>query len=172
MQTMNIMYKLVTRGKTQMQLSLPLFLRAIYLAAGILLILVLMRSMGTAHPIIYMFSIAMVFVIFSEDRWIFDVSAGTLYRRTGVIFLAKKWTAPLENIAGIEIATDAKPTDPKDPYAQFSGVIGKNCCALRFSLVDGRALTVSVASKKHYDALKSQALALAEFMNKPFAEVQ
>jgi len=131
---------------------------------------VLMRSLGAAHPFIYMFSIAMVFVILSEDRWTFDTESETLRRRTGVIFIAKKWTAPLENIAGIEINSDANPTDAQDPYAKFSGAIGKNCCAMRFVLVDGRALTVSVASKKHYEALKSQAVALADFTGKPFTE--
>ncbi len=170
MQSMNIMYKLKRRGTNRMELALPLFLRGIYLGAGILLILVLARSMGPTHPFIYMFSIAMVFVIMSEDRWTFDKEKEILRRRTGVIFFAKKWTAPLENIASIEISSDAKPTDSGDPYARFTGAIGKNCCALRFILVDGRALTVSVASRKRYDALKSQAVALAEFTGKPFAE--
>jgi len=172
MQSMNIMYTLNRRGKTRMELALPLFLRGIYLVAGILLILVLMRSLGSSHPFIYMFSIAMVFVILSEDRWTFDRETETLRRRTGVVFFAKNWTAPLENIACIEINSDAKPSDSEDPYARFSGAIGKNCCALRFVLVDGRALTVSVASRKRYDALKAQAAALAEFTGKPFIEAR
>jgi len=106
----------------------------------------------------------------NEDRWIFDATAGEMRRRSGLLLVARSWAVSLDEVASIELDSDASDLPATDPYARIAGGPGKGSCALRVVMSDGRSMTICAAKVRQLAALRERARAIAEMAGRPMTE--
>ncbi|GAB1456600.1 MAG: hypothetical protein RBT62_01375 [Spirochaetia bacterium] len=166
---LHLLPALVRRRPGRVELTVSPLTRAIYLGLGVILVLILLRD-PAGSPFAIMFAIVIAFATLSEDRWIFDGESGEVRRRYGVLLLAKSWAIGLEMVSTIELDTEFSGADPSDPYAKVNAGTGKDRCAIRLVLSDGRTMVVSSGKAKHLAALRERAVAIAEAISRPLVE--
>jgi hypothetical protein len=142
-------------------LGVSMATRALYIVLGAALVLTLIRD-PAGGPFAVMFALVIALAALSEDSWIFDKDAGEMRRRTGVLFLAKSWAIDLETIASIELDAEFEGADAGDPYGKVSTSSGKNTCAIRLVMADGKTLVMCSAKAKRLGELRERAQAIAE----------
>lgn len=154
----------------RVDLTVPPIIRLLYIALGVVLIVVLARALGGNGPLIYMFAIVIGLAALAEDRWIFDAGSSEVRRRFGLLLVAKSWAIDLNEVLSVELDSEADEPTPGDPYNKIGTSGGRGMCALRLVLADGRTLTMYALPRKHLPILAERGRIAAESCGKPFIE--
>ncbi len=167
---MTLLPELVRRRGNRVELSISRATRALYLMLGIALVLVLLRD-PAGTPFAVMFAIVIALAASMEDRWIFDGDAKEIRKRYGVIMLAKSWAIDLDMVSSIRLESVFVGADRDDPHAKVSVGSGKNQCAIRLMLSDGRTMVLYSTSRKKLPLMQMQATAISETIGRPLEVV-
>lgn len=167
---LTLLPELVRRRGNRVELSISRATRILYLVLGIALILVLLRD-PAGTPFAVMFTIVITLAVSMEDRWIFDGDAKEIRKRYGVMVLAKSWAIDLYMVSAIQLETVFEGADSDDPHAKVTMGPGKNQCALRLMLTDGRTMVIYAARQKQLAVLQMQATAISETIGRPLIVV-
>ncbi len=165
---LTLLPELVRRRGNRVELSISRATRLLYLILGVSLILVLLRN-PSGTPFAVMFAIVIALAASMEDRWIFDGDAKEIRKRYGVMVLAKSWAIDLDMVTSIRLETVFTGADSDDPLAKVTAGPGKNQCALRLVLTDGRTMVLYAAAQKKLALLRMQATAISEAIGRPLA---
>lgn len=157
-------------GPGRLELSLSPTVRALYLGLGLALVLVLNGRAGGWTALSGMFAALIALAASAEERWRFDLDAGELRRRFGLLFFAKSWAVDLDELARVELVADASEIDDGDPYAKLRAGIPRGYASLRLVIGGERRLTMYAAPAKRREALAALGRAIAEHCGKPFIE--
>ncbi len=163
---LTLLPELVRRRGNRVELSISRATRILYLVLGAALILVLLRD-PAGTPFAVMFGIVIALAASMEDRWIFDGDAKEIRKRYGVMILAKSWAIDLDMVTSIKLETVFTGADSDDPHAKVTLGSGKNQCALRLVLSDGRSMVLYAANRKQLAVLRMQATAISETIGRP-----
>jgi len=165
----SLLPEILRRSPGRVELSLSRTTRALYVALGAALVMVLLRD-PAGTPFAVMFGIVIALAAFSEDRWIFDGTSGEIRKRYGILFLVKSWAIDLDMVSSIELDADFTGAEQSDPYAKVAGGFGKDHCALKLVLSDGRTMVLCSAKRKHLAELRARGAAIAETTGRPLVE--
>lgn len=163
---LTLLPELVRRRGNRVELSISRATRILYLVLGIALILVLLRD-PAGKPFAVMFAIVIALAASMEDRWIFDGDAREIRKRYGVMVLAKSWAIDLDMVSSIQLETVFTGADSDDPLAKVTLGSGKNQCAIRLMLSDGRTMVLYATGQKKLAVLRMQATVIAETIGRP-----
>jgi hypothetical protein len=163
---LTLLPELVRRRGNRVELSISRATRVLYLVLGIALILVLLRD-PAGTPFAVMFAIVIALAASMEDRWIFDGDAKEIRKRYGVTMFAKSWAIDLDLLTSIKLETVFSGADRDDPHAKVTVGSGKNQCAIRLMLSDGRTMVLYSTGRKKLPLLQMQATAISEATGRP-----
>lgn len=157
----NLLPVLIRRRPGRIELTIAPLARGLYAVLGAVLIAVLARDQA-GKPFAIMFGVVIALAVLSEDRWVFDIDAGVLRRRSGMVLLAKTWTVPMTALRSIEIDGDYQGGIGPDPYATVVTGSKHDRCAIRLHFDDGKNLVLCSAGQAQLQRLKSIAQTMAQ----------
>lgn len=157
----NLLPVLIQRRPGRIELTIALATRCLYAGLGAVLIAVLARD-PAGKPFAIMFAIVIALAVLSEDRWIFDLDAGLLRRRSGVLLLAKSWAVPMTTLRSIELDGHYRGAVGPDPYATVVSGSKHDRCAIRLHFDADKNLVLCSARQAPLPRIKSMAQAMAQ----------
>ena len=165
----NLLPVLIQRRPGRIELTIGPATRGLYAGLGAVLIAVLARD-PAGRPFAIMFAIVIALAVLSEDRWIFDIDAGLLRRRTGVVLLARSWSVPMSSLRSIELDSDYHGAPGPDPYATVASGSKHDRCAIRLHFADGKNLVLCSAGQAQIARVTTLARAVAQATGLQYSE--
>lgn len=146
-------------------LRFPWWIRMLWVLSIPVAITVVQTWIEALMPLAWAYAVFAGMVALMEDSWRFNKRANTVNRSAGLLFFAKRWSFPLQEIQNVTCAkTASNLLLPEDPYSKTLLLDNPRISGYALQLYDGRYLIMSTISVKHYAALHKQAERLAAFL--------
>ncbi|HOT58063.1 MAG TPA: hypothetical protein P5519_08865 [Spirochaetia bacterium] len=153
-------------------LRFPWWIRVFWILSIPVAITVVQTWIEALMPLAWAYAVFAGMVALTEDSWRFNKKADTVSRSAGLLFLAKRWSFPLQEIQNVTCALTASTLLlPEDPYSKTLLLDNPAISAYALQLYDGRYLIICTIPRRRYAALYKQAERLAAFLGCACKEV-
>lgn len=146
-------------------LRFPWWIRILWILSIPVAVTVVQTWIVAFMPLAWAYTVFAGLVALMEDSWRFNKRADTVSRSAGLLFLAKRWSFPMQEIQNVTYAkTASNLLLPEDPYNKTLLLDNPSISGYALQLYDGRYLIVSTIAGHRYKTLQKQAERLATFL--------